>query len=258
MPAALPPLAPPGAPAVSAGWPPAAATLLVLGSKPDPALPPAGSYAAVACANASGFSARALGLPAPRFTVVSAVLGSGKGRDEHSLRALRGVPAGRLYLLPRPLPAGLAPRLLARLRHWRMQAPWVRHRLRRAGLRFDGATARPLEAYLDLILALAGRAPEVRAAMAVKRPSTGIVALAVGLAAEGFERAVLAGFDFSLRHAHGRNPLIDQRGGDLSAHAGTDVAILRAIQRERGCLWTSEPAVHARAGLPLLPAPPPR
>ena len=33
--------------------------ILVLGAKPDPALPPPGSYDAVACANASGRSAAA-------------------------------------------------------------------------------------------------------------------------------------------------------------------------------------------------------
>ena len=33
----------------------------------------------------------------------------------------------------------------------------------------------------------------------------------------------------------------------------TDIAILRAIQAHRSCLWTSEPAVRARTGIPLLP-----
>jgi hypothetical protein len=235
-------------------FPPGAGTLLVLGSKPNPSLPPPESYRAVACANASGFSARALGLPAPRFTVASAVLGSGKGSDEHSLRALRGVPAGTLYLLPRPLPHGLARRALFRLRHWRMQTPWVRLRLKRAGLCFERVVAWPIEAYHALILELTSGAPEVRAAMARKRPSTGMVALAVGLTEGGFGHAILAGFDFSLHHAYGHNPLIDRRGTDLSAHADTDIAILRAIQRHRPILWTSEPAVHERTGLPLLPA----
>lgn len=227
-------------------------TLLVLGSKPEPALPPPSTYEAVACANASGFSARAHGLPPPRFTVVSAVLGSGKGSDEHSLAALRGLEAGTLYLLPRPLPEALPRRLLFRLRHWRMQPPWVRLRLARAGLRWDRVIVRPAWAYHALVAQLAGDTPEVRAAMAAKRPSTGVVALAIGLTEAGFARAVLAGFDFTLTHAYGRNPLIDQRGSDASAHAGTDVAILRAIQARHGCLSTSEPVVHAHAGLPLL------
>lgn len=243
----------PAAASAEAAVPPPARTLLVLGSKPAPALPPAGSYAAIACANASGFSARAHGLAAPSLTVVSAVLGSGKGSDEHSLKALRDLPAGLLYLLPRPLPRDPWRRLLARLRHWRMQPPWVRHRLARAGLRFERVVVRPIEAYHAMIERLTGDDPAVRAAMARKRPSTGLVALAVGLTEAGFEHAILAGFDFTLSHAYGHNPLIDQRGHATSAHADTDVAILEAIQRRHGCLWTSEPAVAARTSLPLLP-----
>ena len=41
---------------------------------------------------------------------------------------------------------------------------------------------------------------------------------------------------------------------DLPALIDTDVAILRAIQAHRCCLWTSEPAVAERTGIPLLPA----
>src|ERR687892_512780 len=49
------------------------ATLLILGSKPEPALPPIGSFDALACANASGRSAAtgimalAIGLANPRY-----------------------------------------------------------------------------------------------------------------------------------------------------------------------------------------------
>jgi hypothetical protein len=234
--------------------PPPDATILVLGSKPDPLLPPAGAYAALACANASGFSARANGLVDPLFTVVSAVLGSGNRSDRHSLAAMRGLRAGRLYFLPRPLPPGAWPRLRYRLRHWRLQAPWVRHLLRRHGLAFDRLEQRPTEAYDGLLLELAGGGPELTRLMALKRPSTGLVALALGLTEAGFGHAILAGFDFTLSHAYGHNPLIDQRGHVLSKHADTDVALLAAIQRRRGCLWTSEPAVAARTGIPLLAA----
>src|SRR3954471_7756051 len=227
-------------------------TILVLGSKPAPVLPPPGSFAALACANASAFSARGHGLPPPLFTVVSAVLGSGKASDRHSLEAMNGLAAGQLYFLPRPLPSGPWRHLRFRLRHWRLQAPWVRHLLRRHGFVFDRMEQRPTQAYDRLLLELAGSDAEVARSMAEKRPSTGMVALALGLTEAGFVHAILAGFDFSLSHAYGHNPLIDQRGHALSKHADTDVAILRAIQSHRGCLWTSEPAVHARTGIPLL------
>jgi hypothetical protein len=53
-------------------------TLLVLGSKPEPILPESAAYNEVACANASGRSACRHGLPIPRFTVVSAIVTSGR------------------------------------------------------------------------------------------------------------------------------------------------------------------------------------
>src|SRR3954466_728917 len=87
--AAAPPVA--ADPAVTSPGPHAPGTILVLGSKPRPALPPPSCYAALACANASGFSALGHGLPEPRLTVVSAVLGSGKDSDRHSLQAMRGL-----------------------------------------------------------------------------------------------------------------------------------------------------------------------
>ncbi len=186
--------------------------------------------------------------------MISAVLGSGNASDRHSLAALQGLVAGRVYFLPRPLPEDPMRRLRFRLRNWRLQAPWVRHLLRRHGLRFDQFVQRPTESYDGLLLGLAGNGPELVDLVRHKRPSTGLVALALGLAEFGFAHAILAGFDFTLSHAYGHNPLIDQRGSALSKHADTDVALLAAIQRERGCLWTSEPAVAERTGIPLLPA----
>lgn len=223
-----------------------------MGSKPSPSLPPPEAYAALACANASGYSAKTHGLRPPLFTVVTAVLGSGNASDRHSLAALAGLEAGRVYFLPRPLPAAPWRRLRHRLVHWRLQAPWVRHVLRRHGLRFSEFEQRPTEAYDGLLLDLAGGDPAIAALMARKRPSTGMVALALGLTEGHFTDAILAGFDFTLAHAYGHNPLIDQRGQALSKHADTDVALLMAIQARRGCLWTSETAVAQAAGLPLL------
>lgn len=245
--ASLAPVAPPERP-------PPESTILILGSKPQPRLPSPDAYSALACANASGFSAQSNGLRAPLFTVVSAVLGSGNSSDRHSLAAMRGLEAGQVYFLPRPHPQAFWRRARYRLRNWRLQAPWVRHLLRRHELRFAEFIERPTESYDGLLLRLAGDDPELMQLVRHKRPSTGLVALALGLAEHGFQNAILAGFDFTLSHAYGHNPLIDQRGSSLSKHADTDVALLTAIQNTRGCLWTSEPAVALRTGIPLLAA----
>ena len=98
------------------------ATLLILGSKPEPALPPRAAYQALACANASGFSAARHGLPTPAYTVMTAVLTSGKAEDNHSLKVLRGLETRTLYFLPRPEPRGRpARRLLTHLKQWRLK-----------------------------------------------------------------------------------------------------------------------------------------
>ncbi len=74
------------------------AVLLVLGSKPDPVMPPPGAYAKLACANASGRSAHGLGLPEPEFTVMSSVLTSGKNDSNRlALEALSGLGTRTLY-----------------------------------------------------------------------------------------------------------------------------------------------------------------
>lgn len=232
------------------------ATLLVLGSKPSPVLPPRAAIDAVACANASGYSARALGLPDPVFTVVTAVLTSGKASDEHSLRRLAGLRTGRLYHVRRPKAdrGGPLARLIAAVKMRRMSLFELRRRLRALGYRYEELVSRPARYYHDLVLDLCRNDPEVAAAIAAKQPSTGLLAVALGLVDGRFERVVMAGFDFTLAHAYGENPLIAERGSATSAHAATDVLILRKLAALRPDLLTSEPAVHARTGLPLWSA----
>lgn len=231
------------------------ATLLVLGSKPEPRLPPRVTIDAVACANASGFSARALGLPDPIFTVVTAVLTSGKPSDEHSLRRLAGLRTGRLWHVRRPKADAGGPlaRAVAAFKMRKMSERELRRRLRALDYRYEELVSRPARFYHDLVLELCESDPEVAEAIARKQPSTGLLAVALGLADGRFERVVMAGFDFTLTHAYGDNPLIAERGSAASAHAPTDVAILRRLAARRSDLWTSEPVVHARTGVPLLP-----
>lgn len=38
----------------------------------------------------------------------------------------------------------------------------------------------------------------------------------------------------------------------MSKHAQTDIAVLRCLSRRFGNVWTSEPIVAERAGIPLL------
>jgi hypothetical protein len=230
-------------------------TLLILGSKPEPVLPPAAGFDALACANASGRSAAGLGLPDPIFTVMTSVLTSGrKAANDLALEALRGLRTGGLYLYPRPAARG--PRLKRLVREIRKikVKPWYFQRsLRSLDYRFDEFISPPLEFYHDLVLGLCGREPAIRAQIEHKQPSTGIIALAIGLESGGFDRVVMSGFSFEITHAYAHNPLIEQLGTTRSKHADTDISVLRCLVRRGLNLYTSEPAVHERAGVPLLP-----
>ena len=77
--------------------------LLVLGAKPDPILPPPGSFDAVACANASGRSAADLGLPTPVFTVLTALLTDGSEAGRMRLASLAGLATGTVHFYPQRL-----------------------------------------------------------------------------------------------------------------------------------------------------------
>jgi hypothetical protein len=101
--------------------------------------------------------------------------------------------------------------------------------------------------------------PDLIARLRAKQPSSGMLALAIGLAWHGFGRCILSGFSFEITHAYADNPLIEERGSTASRHAETDIALLRHLSRRFGTIYTTEPTVHQRAGIPLLgDAPAPR
>lgn len=230
------------------------AALLVLGSKPAPRIPPAKAYAALACANASGRSARLLGLADPAFTVMSSVLASSKNAANHLARkALAGLDTETLYYCPRPL---YRRDLLKRLLHMRevlacRPKPFAR-KIRAAGFSFQTFVVWPLRRYIRLVEALCGEDAEVQRELEVKQPSTGVLAAVIGLGEVGYERVILSGFSFEITHAYVDNPLIARRGTEASRHADIDIAVLRAISARTGRLMTTEPIVHERTGVPLL------
>ena len=103
-----------------------------------------------------------------------------------------------------------------------------------------------------MLAGLCGDDPNLVAMMRAKQPSSGMLALAVGIAWHDFERFVLSGFSFEITHAYADNPLIAERGSVQSKHAETDIALLRHLSRKLGNIYTTEPVVAERAGVPLL------
>jgi hypothetical protein len=229
-------------------------TLLVLGSKPDPVLPPTDSVDALACANASGRSAARHGLRTPLFTVISAIVTSGKQAPNRlALEALAGLGTRTLYFYPRPV-RGRGPlgRGFNALRSFRASAPYFRRRLRSLPYSFDRFENPGLERYHALLAELCDHEPALLARIRAKQPSSGMLALAIGIGWHDFERFVLSGFSFEITHAYANNPLIAERGSAGSKHADTDVALLRHLSRRFGTIYTTEPTVNQRAGIPWL------
>jgi hypothetical protein len=231
-------------------------SLLLLGSKPDPALPPRSSYDELACANASGRSAARLGLIDPTFTVMTTALTSGhKPANDLALDALRGLRTETLYLYPRPPSHGfLLKQLVREIRRIKVKPWYFQRRLRRLGYRFDELQTPPRQWYYDLVLGLCDRDPAIAAQIAAKQPSTGMIALAIGLADPRYHSVIMSGFSFEITHAYAHNPLIDRLGTTRSKHADTDVMVLRCLVARHGNIYTTEPVVHERAGVPLLEA----
>jgi hypothetical protein len=229
------------------------ATLLVLGSKPDPALPPREDFDALACANASGRSADRHGLPVPVFTVISAILTSGKQAPNRlALAALAGLRTEILYFYPRPVRGrNVARRLLEQLKSLRVKPFYFKRRLRALPYRFDRFANPGLAHYHAMLARLCDDEPDLVARMRAKQPSSGMLALALGLAEHGYDRCILSGFSFEITHAYADNPLIVQRGSAISQHADTDIALLRHLSNKFGTIYTTEPVVSERAGVPM-------
>jgi hypothetical protein len=231
-------------------------TLLVLGSKPEPMLPPPGSFDDVACANASGNSAARYGLGTPRLTVISAILTSDrKPANQQALEAMRGLHTKALYFYPRRPPGGNPLRqLVAHAKGYRNKAWYVRRTLRSYDYRWNQFVNPGLPYIADLFRSLSDGNADIAALMARKQPSTGLLALALGIALGGYSRYILTGFSFEITHAYAHNPLVGERGA-VSRHAETDIALLSYLARKLGTIYTTEPIVHQRTEVPLLPPP---
>ncbi|UCC56912.1 MAG: hypothetical protein JSU75_03995 [Gammaproteobacteria bacterium] len=230
-------------------------TLLILGSKPEPCLPPADSYDAVACANASGYSADKYGLPVPVFTAMTAHLTSGIESGKQSLQAIRGLHTETVYLIPRHEKAGKLRKKIQRLPVAIKTSPLAFKRgLRRAGFGWDTFASHGLDHYFELIRRLCHDDAELMQLITGKKPSTGLMALVIGMSLGAWQRFILSGFSFELTHAYADNPEIRERGTVISGHTDTDLVLLRRLAAVHGNIFTTETTVHEQAGIPLLQA----
>jgi hypothetical protein len=194
------------------------------------------------------------GLPEPVITVMSTVLTSGhKPANDLALVAIRGLRTRQLYLYPRPeSKGGLVRRLIRDLKRYNVKPWYFKRRLRSLDYAYDEIIAWPRETYHQLVFDLTGNDPAIERLVGQKQPSTGVMALALGIADGRFDRFVMSGFSFEITHAYAHNPLIDRLGTTVSKHAETDIAVLDRLASRHRNVFTTEPTVHERAGIPLL------
>jgi len=235
-------------------------TLLILGSKPEPVLPPSSSYQDVACANGSGYSAAQYRLPAPAFTVMTSLIASGIESGRQSLQALTGLSTGTLYFLRRRSRGGSTFGTLLRYiktlrekRVYRMQPFYLKRVLRSLSYSHDRFVALTPKDYDGLVERLCDRDAGIHAQLQRKRPSTGLIALALAIDQQKYDRFILSGFSFELTHPYAANPEIEQRGTVASEHATTDVMVIGYLAKKLGNIFTTESSVHERVGVPFLP-----
>jgi len=233
-------------------------TLLILGSKPAPAIPAASDYNDLACANGSGYSAAQLDLPVPAYTVMTSVLASGIESGRQSLQAIAGLKTGTLYFLKRRVRTRKLPgRLLHYLRNYRkkrlyrMRPAYLKRVLRSIGYSFDSFIDLDSHYYDGLVEKLCDRDPQILAQLQKKRPSTGLIALVLGIEQKVYQRFIIAGFSFELTHPYASNPEITERGTARSEHMSTDIAVIRYLAGKFD-VFTTESSVHENTGVPLI------
>jgi hypothetical protein len=129
---------------------------------------------------------------------------------------------------------------------------YFRRKLKSLKYELDYFVAEPLEFYIDRIKTLCDYDVDFVDLVKRKLPSTGMVAIALGVGERGYERVIVSGFSFEITHAYATNPLIDLRGSTGSKHADTDVAFLRYLSNKYGSIYTTEKVVSERCGIPLL------
>lgn len=227
--------------------------LLVLGSKPDPVLPAICDIDQVACANASGFSAKKHGLPDPVYTVLSAVVVAGKDEANRlALSAMQGLRTETLFVYR---PPRFKKKLLKRLYFTSVDTllgkQIVQRRLSKAGFSAREIVFPDATFYTDVIKRLCGVDPSIEAAFSTKTASTGVVAILLGLANQTFDNVIVSGFSFQITHAYANNPLIQKRGTTASKHSDTDITLLQRLGAATGRLYTTEPVVNERCGIPI-------
>jgi hypothetical protein len=174
------------------------------------------------------------------------------------MQAMHGLHTGTLYFLystsqKTSLRQAHPVKFLRALpRALRVTPAYFRWAMSRAGYRWDHFVAAEVDSYVSATRNWCPAEEKLFAQAASKRPSTGLVALLIGLSLNRYDRFILSGFSFELTHAYAQHPGIHQRGTRESRHLPTDIRFLQCLSASLGNLFTTEPIVNELAGVPLL------
>jgi hypothetical protein len=184
---------------------------------------------------------------------MSAILTSGAAPGKQSLQALLGLRTETLYFFPRPAHGRrFFKRAIHPIKTIRTKPLFLNCKLMPLPDRYQRFLDPGWDYYQTLVKRLCDHSGPIVETIERKQPSTGIVALAIGISLGKYDRLILSGFSFELTHAYGKNPGIDKRGTLVSNHADTDVAVTRYLSEKYRTIFTTERTVNERTGIPLF------
>jgi hypothetical protein len=164
-----------------------------------------------------------------------------------------GLKTKKVYFFPRPASGrGRLKKAIDRVTAVRTQPYFLKWKLRKLAYDFGDFIAPDWYYYQDMIKSLCDQDSGILQTLARKQPSTGVIAIALGIASNRYQRFIISGFSFELTHSYATNPEIEQRGTRGSRHAATDIAVMGYLSSKFGNIFTTETIVNERVGVPLL------
>lgn len=226
-------------------------TLLLLGSKPNPVIPSKGSYDAVACANASGYSAKNYDLKSPVFTVIAASsLMSSNESAKKARKNLRGLSTNQVFIYPSKQEFNFL-RLLRKLYRANLKSSYLeikRHKLftylilKTLGYKFKHYSYMSRQKYQSLFDIAPLKLNEYN-------PSTGIVALMIGVKQFKFDTIIISGFSFETNHIY------DEKVDVIpvyNRHFEFDSLTIKSLYSKGVKIITTEKTVSEICDIPLI------
>ena len=150
-----------------------------------------------------------------------------------ALEAFGGLQIKRLFYYPRSLRGStILGDGLRYLRTDKMRSGHFRRRLNSLPLAHDEFVVPGLAYDHALIRRLCADDDTISRLIEAEQLSTGVMAIALGIAAGAYRSIIVSGFSFEITYAYARNPQIEEMGITNSQHAEIDIAVLSHLARE--------------------------